>query len=237
LRNGEFLQFHNNVISIVTDNNPEALAVTALLADLKTANAEAEALFNKEKASSLTEELALLDERRDSAINGISTLVEAHLNHFDTNTKEVARLLRTNLEAHGTGIAKENYQVETSIVKKIVTDWTTKPELVAAVATLGLAAWVAELDAANKAFDVKFLERNKQQGAAPTDKLKEKRVAVTAAYGKLTARINSYYDINEGANPFGNVVRELNALIEKFDALLAGRAKAGGDVPPPAPAK
>ena len=71
LRNGEFLQFHNNVISIITDNNPDALLVTAQFNPLKIATAEAEALFNKERGSSFTEELTLLDERRDKATNGI----------------------------------------------------------------------------------------------------------------------------------------------------------------------
>jgi hypothetical protein len=233
LRNGEFLQFHNNVISIVTDNDPNALLVSALLNPLKTATAEAEALFNKEKGSTFTEALTLLDERRDKAINGIILFVDAHQIHFDAATSNHARALKTNLDAHGTGIAKENYQVETSILKKIVTDWTTKPELVAAVATLGLTAWIAELDTANKAFDAKFLERNKQQGAAPTDKLKEKRVEVGAAYEKLVARINSYFDINAGADPFGKTTRELNVLIDKYNKLLAGRGKNGGDAPLP----
>ena len=234
LRNGEFLQFHNNVISIITDNNPDALSVTALLNALKATTAEAEVLFNKERGSSITEELTLLDERRDKAINGIFFLLEAHQNHFDAAMSNSARVLKTNLEAHGTGIARENYQVETTIIKKIVADWTTKPELVAAVAALGLTAWVTELDAANKAFEAKFLERNKQQGATPTDKLKEKRLEVTAAYSKLIARLNSYYDINEGADPFGKVTRELNVLIEKFSSLVTSRAKESGDAPPAA---
>jgi hypothetical protein len=228
LRNGEFLQFSNNVISIITDNNPDALLVTALFNPMKNATAEAEALFNKERGSSITEELTLLDERRDKAINGILLFLESHQNHFDAAISNATRVLKTNLDAHGTGIAKENYQVETTILKKIVADWTTKPELAAAVTTLGLTSWLAELDAANKAFDAKFLERNKQQGAAPTDKLKEKRVEVVAAYEKLVKRINSQFDINEGAEPFGKTVRELNVLIEKFNRLLAGRGK-GGD--------
>jgi hypothetical protein len=228
LRNGEFLRFSNNVISIVTDNGPDALLVTPLLNTLKTANAEAEALFNKEKGSAFTEELTHLDDRRDKAINGISLFVDAHLIHFDAATNNHARILKTNLDAHGTGIAKENYQIETTILKKIAADWTTKPELATATAALGLNNWLAELDAANKAFDAKFLERNKQQGAAPTDKLKEKRMEVAAAYEKLADRINSYFDINEGADPFGKTTRELNVLIDKFNKLLANRGK-GGD--------
>jgi hypothetical protein len=228
LRNGEFLQFHNNVISIITDNNPDALLVTAQFNPLKNATAEAEALFNKERGSSFTEELTLLDERRDKAINGIFFFLEAHQNHFDAAINSNTRVLKTNLDAHGTGIARENYQVETTIIKKVVTDWATKPELAAAVAALGLTNWLAELDTANKAFDAKFLERNKHQGATASDKLKEKRVEVVAAYEKLVRRINSQFDINEGAEPFGKTVRELNVLIEKFNRLLAGRGK-GGD--------
>ncbi len=235
LRNGEFLQFTNNVINIIVDNGSDGLLVMPLLTTLKTTTGEAEALFNKEKGSSITEELSLLDERRDNAINGIIGFIDAHLNHFDATIKNNARLLKTNLDAHGTGIAKENYQVETTIIKKIVTDWTTKAELVAATAALGLNNWLIELDTANKAFDNKFLERNKQQGAAPTDKLKAKRVEVVAAYEKLVARINSHFDINDGAEPFGKTTRELTALVEKFSTLLGSRSKNNGE-PSPAPA-
>ncbi len=240
LRNAEFIQFNNNVISIVTDNGPDALLVTPLLDPLKITTAEAEALFNKERASSFTEELTLLDDRRDNAINGISGFLDAHLIHFNAATKGYARVLKMNLDAYGTGIARENYQIESTILKKIVTDWTTKPEFVTAVDALGLTNWITELDASNKAFDAKFLERNKQQGAAPTDKLKEKRVEVVAAYDKLSARINSYYDINGGADPFGKTTRELNVLVDKYNRLLGGRSKPGDKPPtdtPPEPTK
>ncbi|MCX8489600.1 MAG: DUF6261 family protein [Cyclobacteriaceae bacterium] len=237
LRNSEFLQFNNNVSEIVAANDPQALLVLNLYNPFKASITSAEALFKKELASSLTEELAVLDDKRDDLLMGISNYIDAHTHHYDEAIKKNALALQVNLASYGTttDIAKENYQSESTVLKKLITDWTTKPELVAAAAAINLTPWIGQLDAANTAFNSKFLERNKQQGAAPTDKLKEKRSEVMVAYDKLTDRINSYFDINEGADPFGKVTRELNMLIEKYNKLIAGRGKGAGIPPTPAP--
>jgi hypothetical protein len=237
LRNSEFLQFNNNVSEIVAANDPQALLVLNLFNPFKASIASAEVLFKKDQASSLTEELALLDEKRDSLLTGISNYIDAHTHHYDEATKKNALMLNVNLASYGTttNIIKENYQSESTVLKKLIADWTTKPELVAAATAINLTPWIGQLDAANTAFNSKFLERNKQQGAAPTDNLKEKRSEVMAAYDKLTERINSYFDINEGADPFGKVTRELNMLIEKYNKLIAGRGKGGDTTPTPTP--
>lgn len=240
LRNSEFLQFNNDVKEIVTANYPQALLVPNQFNPYKASIASAEVLFKKDQASSLTEELALLDDKRDSLLMGMSNFIDAHTHHYDEATKKNALVLQINLASYGTttNIIKENYQSESTLLKKLISDWTTKPELVAAAAAINLTPWIGQLDAINTAFNSKFLERNKQQGAAPTDKLKEKRSEVMAAYDKLTDRINSYFDINEGADPFGKVTRELNMLIEKYNKLLAGRGKGGDTSPaPPTPTK
>jgi hypothetical protein len=232
LRNSEFLQFNTNVSEIVAANDPQALLVLNLYNPFKASIASAEALFKKDQASSLTEELAVLDDKRDSLLIGISNYIDAHTHHYDETIKKNALVLQVNLASYGTttNIIKENYQSESTVLKKLITDWTTKPELVTAAAAINLTPWISQLDAVNIAFNSKFLERNKQQGAAPTDKLKEKRGEVMAAYDKLTERINSYFDINGGADPFGKVTRELNVLIEKYNKLISGRGKS--DTPP-----
>ena len=233
LRNSEFLQFNNNVSEIVDANDPQALLVLNLYNPFKALIISAEVLFKKDQASSLTEELTVLDEKRDSLLMGISNFIDAHIHHYDEATKKNALVLQVNLASYGTtaNIARENYQSESTVIKKLISDWTTKPELVAAAAAINLTPWISQLAAANIAFNNKFLQRNKQQGAAPTDKLKEKRSEVMAAYDKLIERINSYFDINEGADPFGKVTRELNVLIEKYNKLIVGRGK-GADTPP-----
>jgi hypothetical protein len=223
LRNAELLQFAKDVMGIVTLNNASALSVSAQLADLQGKTSAAEALFKLDQGSDSTPVIEALDLRRDNAISGIRHYVQSLLLHFDPNIRHPAQVLEDNLGLYGGSIARQNYMAETASISHIVSDWTTKPSLVAAVATLQLNAWLAELNAANQLFSSEYLARTQELGAADSDKLKARRTEVMQAYYELRDRIGAYYTINNAANPWGKAIKELNALIEQYKTLLAGR--------------
>jgi Family of unknown function (DUF6261) len=233
LRNSEFVQFGTDVSSIVKLNDPQALGVLGQYSAFLSANAAVEALFNKEQASAATDELVALDHQRDNLINGINALVLGYTYSADEAQKKNALLLQANISSYGAGIAKENYQSETAIITNLLDDWTTKPELAAAIVALNLTGWQTQLAAANAAFNAKYLARTQEMGSAPPDSLKEKRALATNDYYKLRDFINSYFTINNGAAPFAKVTNELNALIAQYNNLVAGRGKG---TPPPSPA-
>lgn len=227
LRNAEFLQFSNDALSIVQRNDPAALSVTTWYNAFKTVTTEIDALFKTDQSSAITETLQELDVRRDNAINGILFTVQGYTYHFAPTTAAAAKILEHHLSVFGAGIARTNLQSETAILNSIVTDLKNKPELIGAIAALGMDSWVTELDTANKTFSTKYLDRTQEMGAVSPDTIKAKRLEGAAAWYKLRDKLNAYYEINEGAEPWAKTINDLNALTEQYNALINNRK--GGD--------
>ena len=223
LRNAEFLQFSKDALSIVQRADPAALSVTTWYAAFKTVTDAIESLFKTDQGNPITDELQAIDVRRDNAINGITAVADGYSYHFAPTTAAAAKTLTDNLSVFGTGIARENLQSETAVINSIINDWKTKPELIAAIAVLGLDSWVSELDTANNLFSTRYLDRKQQLGAVSPDTIKAKRLEAAAAWYKLRDKLNAFYEINEGAEPWAKTVNSLNALIEQYNALINGR--------------
>lgn len=224
LRNGEFLQFGTNVSDLVESNNPKGLNVEVQHAVFKTKVNETAALFNTERSSAITQELILLDERRDRAITGITAVIDGYCSHYVTKTVQAANLLANDLKLFGVGIARQNFQAETASINGIINDWETKAELIAALETLGLTTWKEELKTANQLFDQKYLARTKEYSAANPDTLKSKREETMIAYYELRKFLEAYATIQSTAG-YKKVISELNALIDQYNTLINGRLK------------
>lgn len=236
LRNGEFLQFLTDVLVIVNKKDPAALKVVALNDALKAKTDEAEKLFKISQSSLITQEIEQLDQRRDDAINGILALASGFGYSADAAIKKHAQALSAHLALFGNGIARDNMLSETTTIRNIVNDWEAKPELKAALTALGLTAWKTELEAANAAFYASFTARNEEFAAASPDNLRLKRLEANAAYYKLRDRLNSHFDINEGAEPWASTISLINQTIANYNALLARRGPTNPATPaPPTP--
>jgi hypothetical protein len=233
LRNGEFVQFGADFHGLINANNPVALNIEPQLLIFKSSLDETTRLFKLERTSPVTQELVLLDERRDRAITGISGIIDSYGYHFDAATVNAANALADNLKLYGSGIARLNFPTESASITAIVNDWETKPKLAAAVAKLGLAAWVAELKAANQLFGQKYLERTQEFGAANPDTLRAKREETLAAYYELRKFIDAYAVINPSA-AYDKLIKELNALIDQYNGLLSSRLTEPASGPAPA---
>lgn len=72
------------------------------------------ALYVQARSNPITKELLQLDESRDNSIYGIAGMISAYLYHYDEAISGAARLLADNLKLYGSGIAKLNYQMETT---------------------------------------------------------------------------------------------------------------------------
>ncbi len=230
LRNAEFFQFGSNVVTLITDGDAALKAeINKPFLPFKAAVDEIELLFKSQRGSTHTETLIALDARRDKAINGLVLHLESYTYHFNEAKVQAATLLLNHVKGYGTGIARQNYPTETATLTNIVNDWTNKPELAAAVATLAIGDWLAELDAANNAFNNKYLERAKEEGAETDDTIKEKRTVMADAYNYLVQMIVSYCSVKKdmGADvaAYQQLIGSINAIIEKFNGLLAARSK------------
>ena len=224
LRNGEFLQFGTNFSGLVEANNPKGLNVETQHSIFKIKIGEMGELFKIERASPITQELTLLDERRDRAINGISAIISGYCLHYLAEKAVAANLLTNDLLLFGTGISRQNLPSETALINGIVKDWETKPELTAALASLSLTQWVEELKTANQLFDQKYIERTKEYGAANPETLKAKREEAMITYYELRKFLEAYATILNTPE-YIKIIHELNALIDQYNALINGRMK------------
>ena len=236
LRNAEYIQMNTDILSIVNVNNPVALSIKPFYDALAAKMLEIDPLYKIEQGSVLTADLETADMRRDKAINGILFNVNSFAYHFEPNKAAAAVLLQANFNNYGTGIAKQNYTAETTIITNMVGDWINKPELNNAVDQLALKEWLSELDAANKAFNTIFLQRNKEVAANPIEKLKEKRLEANDLYYKLRDKLLAFGSVNDFANPWAVTIKQWNTLLETYNQIIATRAANNDDeTTPPTP--
>lgn len=226
LRNAEYLQYTKDFAGIINLNNPSTLQIDAKLSAFNTRIAELEALYKKALASEKTQDIMLLDERRDSAINGIYYFLMAYTYHYEADRRQKAQLLLSNMALYGSGIARLNYQAETATVNNLLRDWENKPDLNMAIADFDLSGWVAELKNANDQFNAKYLSRTQEYGDASPETIKLKREETNTAYYALRDRIDALHLLAETLpSPYTTVINQLNALTEQYNILLVNRQK------------
>lgn len=229
LRNNEYTQFMQNILSAISRFDPTVLQVKpdydALLAELTGTKQ----VLNEDTGSATTDELVALDTRRDNAFSGALAMINANTYSTDTGTKTAAILLANHLENFGPALIKESYPAETSKLQKILLDWDTKPDLKAAVTTLNLGGWKTELEAANTAFDTRYVDRSVATGTSKSDRVYQKRPAITLLYDELMLQLDSWYNVKKKADPWATAVAAVNGVIKDYNDMLAIRAGKGGD--------
>ncbi|GAA4162005.1 hypothetical protein GCM10022217_28650 [Chryseobacterium ginsenosidimutans] len=224
LRNAEYLQYVKDFTGIIDLNNPESLGIDVKLSAFNTKISELEALYKKALASEKTQELLVLDERRDNAINGIFYFLLSQSYHYEADKKQKAQLLLDNIALYGSGIARLNYQAETATLNNLLRDWENKPELADAITAFDLSAWIAELKSTNELFNTKYLSRTQEYGDANPETIKTKREEINAAYYALRDRIDALHLLVETPpSPYQTVINQLNALTDQYNVLLVNR--------------
>lgn len=233
LRNSEYMQFMGDFTALVDANDPAALNVAPQNMALKNKGIEIDGLFKLTLKNEITEELVMLDKRRDNAINGIVSYVNAYLYHFDPVLVIAANHLNNNLKVYGASIASQNLQSETATITSVVGDWENKPNLVAAIGNLNLIAWKNELKAANILFNQKYLARTQEYGAANPENMKLKREETNVVYYELRKFLDAHFTIINTPE-YASAINQLNALVDQYNTLLNNRL-AGAAVPPVVP--
>ncbi len=216
-----------NVLSAIDRYDPTALQIKPDYDALMNELTGTKKVLNEDTGSNTTDELVRLDTRRDNAFSGTLALINANTYSTDTATKEAANLLAAHLENFGPALIKENYPTETSKLQKILLDWATKPDLKAAVIALNLDNWKTELEAANTAFDTRYVDRSVAAGTNKSDRVYQKRPAITLLYDELLLQLDSWYNVKKKADPWATAVAAVNGVIKDYNDMLAIRAGKG----------
>ncbi|TAJ13577.1 hypothetical protein DMA11_08435 [Marinilabiliaceae bacterium JC017] len=221
-RNSEFIQFLKNLLQIIKSFTLLLEKLQSKVTPLDNEVNDMTNIFKPERGSSITQDIVDLDGRRDFALTGLEKLLEGMTNHFNQDTADAAQALLDTLNNFGSGLARMNYQAETSVISSLIEKWKSEDELVAAVATLNIEAWVNELDEANTLFNNRYLNRVKESAQAPEIKLADLRKLATGHYRELLKYITAYATLDE-TNSYDPLIREVNQLIEQYNRLITQR--------------
>lgn len=235
LRNGEFIQFSQDVLAAVELGNPVALNVVVQFNSFSEKINELELLFKPDPGSMITNEIVLLDNRRDSAFTGFSTIIRGFTYSFIPEQKAAALLLNNLLTNFGT-VTTDNLQSETASMRNILADITAQRNLSDAVNRLSLTDWVTELNESNTLFEAAYRLRAAETGTNSNNaNIRELRLEAYELYYALKDFINAFYTINQGAAPYAEVVDSINGLIISYNNLMAKRGEDGEEETPPPP--
>lgn len=223
LRNAEYLQYVKDFSGIIALNNPSALQIDTKISEL-------ESLYKKALANEKTQDILLLDERRDDAINGIYYFLLEHSCHSVADKKQKAQLLLDHMALYGIGISCLNYQSKTAILNNLVRDWENKSELTNAVDAFNLSEWINEIKTVNDLFNTTCLSFTQEYGDVSPENIKTKREEVNAAYYALRDRIDALHLLVEiSPLPYPTIINQLNALTDQYNVLLVNRMNVPGN--------
>jgi hypothetical protein len=219
LRNEEHFQFQTEFKDLANQFTPATLGiVNEYMAYEPLYYNESQALDVIRK-SSITDDLADADMKRDSTFRGLADAVKAGNNHFNPTVKQAAARVQVVFDFYG-NIATKPYDEETAAINNLITELngTYANDAVA----LGINEWLIELKANNDAFD--SLKKNRySEGASKTQlRMKQVRMEVDAAYKTISERINAFIIIN-GPSAYEIFVNELNQRVGKYNILIAQR--------------
>ncbi|MFL1895111.1 DUF6261 family protein [Aquimarina sp. 2-A2] len=227
-RNSEFIQFHANVLSIVTDADPEKLKIADQVKAYSTPVTALDDVFKQQTSSPTTKELEAYDEARDFAIIGIRAVIEGYTYHFDKKSREAAQALLESIDLYGARIYKLNYQAQTTTLRNLISEWEQNATLKKAVTLLQLTDWIAHMKTVNTVFNTKFLERNSEYATTNKENLSTMRDEAVTAYRVLMDHITAHATLNSSA-ALTNLINKLNALTDNYNTLIENRTRTKPD--------
>ncbi len=225
-RNGEYLQYMTDITELLSKQDLETLQLTAQKVTLDSIVHKIDAAFKQSQGSELTQEVVALDERRDRAIVGLRGVIDSYRYHFDSTITDAASILNNIIAAHGDNIQRLSYQEETAIINSIVKDMETEAEAIAAVATLHLGSWLAELKESNITFSAKYLDRVGEAALHPSSDIPKLRVQATEAYRTLVNHILAHATLGN-TEAYTILLNQIDILAGQYNQVVNNRSNSG----------
>jgi hypothetical protein len=232
LQNEEHVQFGTDFVTLVQTNGPDKLTIGPFYNVYSPLFDNEQTAFKKILKSPFTEDLVQADSKRDFTFRGISDDVTSKLRHFDPNQQAAAKRLKVVFDTYG-NLSRKALDKETAGITKLIAE--LRANYAEEIATLGLADWIARLEAENNTFSGLALSRYSEEESKTQLNMKEVRTQVDDAYRKIVKRINALIEIN-GEEAHAGFVLALNLRIQHYNNLIARRQGHNGSDAAPASA-
>jgi hypothetical protein len=223
LRNEEWFNFFIEFKTFVEEVSPETLNIVELYAVFLVLFADADTALEKLRKSGFTATVLSLDEQRDDVFRGLTTAVESASHHFDPVLRNAANTLKLLWDHYG-NLATRSFNEETAALINFIQELRGK--FAPAIQTLGLVAWVDELERCNNAFEAVVLERNRDNSEQPDLHVLALRRKINRCYLDILERIEAVI-LLQGDDLFVSFVNQLNTNIDRYAVVLNRRVGTG----------
>ena len=157
-----------------------------------------------------TEQIARIDDERDTKYVGLKAMAEA-LSRIGTPTQQEYSNLLLDLAAHYKVDIKERYDDETTKMSQFL-QVLQAPEWTPRITALGLTATVAELVSLNQQMKALIEERNNEQATLMPQAMLTARAAADEAYTLVVTIINALAvaEWADGSSPYDQAIARIN---------------------------
>ena len=237
-RQGDFVQYMNNVLEIITEARASLFNVSPQRGALKNATDALNDAWQPSLGSELTPEIVELDKQRDSVFSGFKVMVDNWAtNHFVPEMRNAAFIISDNIAGHGDKITVMRYQQQTATINAILND--LNGELAPHVATLSVTDWIDRLTELNDSFNGRYVERaqaisGRQEGIINTmiqevtQKFRDLKAIFEARFAVATA------DGSANISQFQQAENEWSTITDQYNQAVT-RYAGDGDEPAPTP--
>jgi len=232
-RNGEQIQFHKNVLDVVTEEFAAAQKIDALWAAYKELYDKEDTAFIQSRALAGTADVEAKDAVRDELTRYVCSIVDAKQLSPVAGEKAAAKRLRVKIDPYWRANTKP-YAENTALVANMVQDMQSA-DYAADTAAIGLTDIVAQLKSANDEFDAAYTGRTSEKEQRElTEKMKQIRPQVDEAYRSLAQAVNSLYTVNAlitkdaaAETALVDVIDKVNGLILQLSQTVSAREAKG----------
>ncbi len=182
-----------------------------------------ESRFNKARNPEITTQLTEIDNLRGNDIICLRMTAQGLSRHFDPAISAAGSLLVETIDLYGNSIYRMNYEEETAILRNLINDLKTRPNLVDALDKLNLKSLVINLEKNNNRFRELYLTRvadKSNEDSTVAEYIKETNLQ----YQALVRTIESIAYLN-ASDASLNIIAEINTLIQRHQEKLQFRNK------------
>ena len=222
--NNIHLRFHKEQVGILDaaydEEVPAPAKVQGPLDDYKECVQNEDGAYLIDRASELTEQIAVEDDIRDGRVNDVQTLLTAATKMVSVPAmKQAAETMKPSWDKYKIN-THAAYEIESNAIDQWYQEYSADPAQVAAAATLGLTQTIAEMIAATERMSQLIVDRNAAQQAQKQNlKLADARALTDKAYNRFKLYQNAAAVWSDDPHQFDSLIQSLTGQQEYYQGL------------------
>lgn len=225
LHNEEWFNFFIEYKGFVLFVTAAVLGIDTLFTKFLQLLQKVEEALEQIRKSPITDDLAMLDHRRDNAFRMLKTALKFGMSSPDAEQKNAAKKLESVFKHYG-NLALKSYDDETAGIINFIQD--LRGEYAPYVQILNWTPMINDLEFANNAFETAMMQRTAQSANRPDFKMAGLRRDINRCYLDMLENMEAQVLLH-GGDDIEEFAKTLNANIERYKNTLARRKPVNKD--------